>query len=241
MSLQGQHVVVIGGSTGIGFETARLALQQGAKVTIAGRSEEKLSKAKSHLIEEVRTVVGNVADEASVNRIFEVLDQVNHVFIPAGGLVTGKILETDPNQFRQGLDERIFGTLYVVRAAVPKMPKNGSITLISGIRASRPVPGTTMTTVGVAAVESLTPSLALELAPIRVNAVAPGWIDTPLVSGVLGENYDAVINSASAKLPVQRIGQPQEVAEAVIMLMNNGFINGEVIHIDGGERYIPTT
>lgn len=98
-----------------------------------------------------------------------------------------------------------------------------------------------MTTVGVAAVESLTPSLALELAPIRVNAVAPGWIDTPLVSGVLGENYDAVINSASAKLPVQRIGQPQEVAEAVIMLMNNGFINGEVIHIDGGERYIPTT
>lgn len=241
MSLQGQTIVIVGGSTGIGFETARLALQQKANVTIAGRSEEKLLKAKFHLVGNVRTVVADVTDEASVNRIFEGLDRVDHIFITAGSLVVGKILETDPKQFRYGLDERIFGTLYVVRAAVTKIPKTGSITLMSGVRASRPVPGTTMTTVGVAAVESLTPSLALELAPVRVNAVAPGWIDTPLLSGALGENYDVVINSASAKLPVQRIGQPQEVAEAVIMLMNNGFINGEVLHIDGGERYVSAT
>jgi NAD(P)-dependent dehydrogenase (short-subunit alcohol dehydrogenase family) len=95
-----------------------------------------------------------------------------------------------------------------------------------------------MTTVGVAAAEALTRSLALELAPIRVNAIAPGWTDTPLVSNVLGDNYDAVIRSVSEKIPVKRIGKSKEVAEAVIMLMNNGFINGEVLHIDGGERYV---
>jgi NAD(P)-dependent dehydrogenase (short-subunit alcohol dehydrogenase family) len=238
MSLQGQNIVIVGGSSGIGFETARLALQQGANVTIAGRSEEKLEKAKFHLIGNVQTVVADVTNEASVNRIFEGLDRIDHVFIPAGGLSMGKILDTDPNEFRQGLEERIFGALYVVRAAVLKMPKQGSITLISGVRADRPIPGTTMTTVGVAAAEALTRSLALELAPIRVNAVAPGWTDTPLVSNVLGDNYDAVIRSISEKIPVRRIGKSEEVAEAVIMLMHNGFINGEVLHIDGGERHV---
>jgi NAD(P)-dependent dehydrogenase (short-subunit alcohol dehydrogenase family) len=238
MSLQGQNIVIVGGSSGIGFETARLALQQGANVTIAGRSEEKLEKAKFHLIGNVRTVVADVTSEASVNRIFEGLDRIDRVFISAGGLSMGKILDTDPNEFRQGLEERIFGALYVVRAAVPKMPQQGSITLISGVRADRPIPGTTMTTVGVAAAEALTRSLALELAPIRVNAVSPGWTDTPLVSNVLGDNYDAVIRSVSEKIPVKRIGKSEEVAEAVIMLMNNGFINGEVLHIDGGERHV---
>ena len=95
-----------------------------------------------------------------------------------------------------------------------------------------------MTTVGVAAAEALTRSLAVELAPIRVNAVAPGWTDTPLVSHLLGNNYEAVIRSVVEKIPVKRIGKSEEVAEAVIMLMNNGFINGEVLHIDGGERYV---
>jgi NAD(P)-dependent dehydrogenase (short-subunit alcohol dehydrogenase family) len=238
MSLQGQNIAIVGGSSGIGFETARLALQQGANVTIAGRSEEKLEKAKFHLIGNVRTVVADVTDEVSVQRIFAGLDRVDHGFIPAGGLSMGKILDTDPNEFRQGLEERIFGALYVVRAAAPKMPKQGSIVLISGVRADRPIPGTTMTTVGVAAAEALTRSLALELAPIRVNAVAPGWTDTPLVSNVLGDNYDAVIRSVSEKIPVRRIGKSEEVAEAVIMLMHNGFINGEVLHIDGGERHV---
>jgi NAD(P)-dependent dehydrogenase (short-subunit alcohol dehydrogenase family) len=195
MTLHNKTVVIVGGSSGIGFETARLALQQGAKVTISGRSEEKLSKARFALLGDVKTVVADVANEASVQEIFAGLDRVDHVFIPAGGLSVGKILDTDPNEFRQGLEERIFGALYVVRAAAPKLSKEGSITLMSGVRADRPTPGTTMTTVGVAAAEALTRSLALELAPIRVNAIAPGWIDTPLVSNVLGDNYDTTINS----------------------------------------------
>lgn len=238
MTLQNKTVVVIGGSSGIGLETARLALQQGAHVTIAGRSAEKLSKAQFHLGNNVRTVVADVTNTASVNRIFEPLDRIDHVFISAGGLSMGKILDTEPDEFRQGLEERIFGALHVVRAAVPKMPQRGSITLISGVRADRPIPGTTMTTVGVAAAEALTRSLAVELAPIRVNAVAPGWTDTPLVSHLLGNNYEAVIRSVVEKIPVKRIGKSEEVAEAVIILMNNGFINGEVLHIDGGERYV---
>jgi NAD(P)-dependent dehydrogenase (short-subunit alcohol dehydrogenase family) len=238
MTLHGKTIVIVGGSSGIGFETARLALQQGAKVTISGRSEEKLSKARFSLLGDVRTVVAEVTNEASVQQIFARLDRVDHVFIPAGGLSMGKILDTDPKEFRQGLEERIFGALYVIRASVPKLSQEGSITLMSGVRADRPVPGTTMTTVGVAAAEALTRSLALELAPIRVNAVAPGWTDTPLVSKALGDNYDSVISAAIAKLPVKRIGKPEDVAQAVTMLMTNPFISGEVLHVDGGERYI---
>ena len=238
MTLRGTNVVIIGGSTGIGFATAQLAQQQGANLTIAGRSEEKLSKARFYLGNNVRTVVADVADAVAVGRIFEGVERVEHVFITAGGLVAGKVLETDPNAFRLGLEERIFGTLYVIRQAVPRMPNHGSITLTSGVRASRPVPGTTMTTVGVAAAEALTHSLALELAPIRVNAVSPGWINTPLVTGALGDNYDEIARSVAQKLPAKRIGQPEEVAQAVLMLMNNEFITGEVLHVDGGDRFV---
>ncbi|MBH8552879.1 SDR family oxidoreductase [Nostocaceae cyanobacterium CENA357] len=237
MSLQGQNIVIVGGSSGIGFETARLALQQGANVIIAGRSEEKLSKAKFHLIGNVRTVIANIVNEAAVKQIFTGLHQVNHVFIPAGGLTTGNILETAPNAFRQGLEERIFGALYVIREAVPRM-STGSITLMSGKLADRPTPGTTMTTVGVSAVEALTRSLSLELAPIRVNAIAPGWTDTPLVSNILGTQYETVIQTVIDKIPVKRIGTPEEVAQVAILLMSNGFINGEILHIDGGERLV---
>jgi NAD(P)-dependent dehydrogenase (short-subunit alcohol dehydrogenase family) len=179
MKLKGADVVVLGGSSGIGFAAAKLAQQEGATVTIAGRSRDKLAQAQREL-GEVRTVVADVTDEASVGRVFDELNHVDHVLISAGTIVNGRIVDNDLSTLRHIVDERIWGPTYVVRHARPRMT-GGSMTFTSGGLSSRPRLGAAMITAGLAAVEALAPALALELAPVRVNAVTPGLIDTPLL------------------------------------------------------------
>ena len=237
MQLQGKQVVVLGGSGGIGLATARLAKQAGAIVTITGRSEEKLRQAAAEL-GEVQFVVGNIADETAVRDIFEKIDTVDHVFFAAGGLGGGgRIVDTDIQNLRPAIDERIWGSVYVVKYAAPRMSA-GSITLMSGLFSSRPVPGIAIIAAAVGAVESMTRALALELAPIRVNALVPGYIDTPLLEAAFGERRDAVVADVASQLPTQRIGAAAEVAQAALFLMTNEFITGEVLHIDGGGRLV---
>ena len=236
-SLSGRVVAVIGGSSGIGFEVARFAKARGAEVLIAGRSEDKL-EAAARALGGVQAAVADIADEAAVSRVFDGQPRIDHVFVAAGGLTAGAVLTTDLRVFRRGVDERIWGALHVIRAAAPKMGAGASITLMSGVRAERPAPGISMTTALVAAVEGLTLALALELAPIRVNAVAPGWVDTPLVRGLLGDSTDSVLKSEAAKLPLRRVGEPRDIAEAVLFLMTNGYTTGEILHVDGGGRLI---
>ena len=234
--MQGKTVVIIGGSSGMGLAVAKAALQEGAKVSIAGRSQERLAAARSSLNDDVRTFVADVSSEASVQNIFQQHDHIDHLFITTGRFAVQKIMETHPDEFRQTLEERIFGTLFAIRAAVPKMQQSGSITLTSSVSVDRPIPGITMTTLGHAATRTLARCLALELAPIRVNAIAVGWIDTPLVKNFLQDEYEAVIRDVSKAIPVNRIGKSEEVADAVIMLMKNGYISGEILNITGGQH-----
>jgi len=236
MKLKGANIVVMGGSSGIGLAAAKLARHEGATVTIAGRSLEKLAQAQREL-DGVRTVVADVTDDASVGRVFEELDHVDHVLISAGTIVNGKIVDNDLATLRHIVDERIWGPTYVVRHARPRMT-SGSLTFMSGGLSSRPRLGAAMITAGLAAVEALAPALALELAPVRVNAVTPGLIDTPLLHAAYGANRDALVNSRAAALPGKRIGTADEVAQAIIMLMTNEYINGAVLHIDGGGRFL---
>lgn len=236
MKLKGANIVVMGGSSGIGLAAAKLAQHEGATVTIAGRSLEKLAQAQREL-DGVRTVVADVTDDASVGRVFEELDHVDHVLISAGTIVNGKIVDNDLATLRHIVDERIWGPTYVVRHARPRMT-SGSLTFMSGGLSSRPRLGAAMITAGLAAVEALAPALALELAPVRVNAVTPGLIDTPLLHAAYGANRDALVNSRAAALPGKRIGTADEVAQAIIMLMTNEYINGAVLHIDGGGRFL---
>jgi NAD(P)-dependent dehydrogenase (short-subunit alcohol dehydrogenase family) len=236
MKLKGADVVVLGGSSGIGFAAAKLAQQEGATVTIAGRSRDKLAQAQREL-GEVRTVVADVTDEASVGRVFDELNHVDHVLISAGTIVNGRIVDNDLSTLRHIVDERIWGPTYVVRYARPRMT-GGSMTFTSGGLSSRPRLGAAMITAGLAAVEALAPALALELAPVRVNAVTPGLIDTPLLYAAYGANRDALVNGRAAVLPGKRIGTADEVAQAIIMLMTNEYINGAVLHIDGGGRFL---
>jgi NAD(P)-dependent dehydrogenase (short-subunit alcohol dehydrogenase family) len=234
--LDRKRVVIIGGSSGIGLETARLALAEGALVTIAGRSEERLQRAAKALAPgdgRLRSVVADLSDESSIRSLFAGESLVDHVFVPAGELQpgAGDLLKSDIDGLRAILEVRLLGVTHVVRQVRTKM-EDGSITLMSGLYSTRPAPGGGMGAAAVAAVEGMTRALALDLAPIRVNAVAPGLIDTPLWDS-FGAQRETTLASG-ARLPVGRIGRPEEVAAAVIFLMSNGFVTGAVLPIDGG-------
>lgn len=235
MRLEGKRVVIIGGSSGIGLETARLAMAQGGVVTIAGRSEDRLRRAAASLSggKRLRSVIADLTDEASIKSLFSAESHVDHVFVPAGELRPGTadVLTAEAENMRSILEVRLIGVCHVVRHAKPIM-QSGSITLMSGLYASRPAPGGAMAAAAVAAVEGMTRALALDLAPIRVNAIAPGTIDTPLWD-TFGPDREAILSRGS-KLPVGRIGKPEEIAEAVVFLMSNGFVNGIVLPVHGG-------
>ncbi len=236
MTLEGAQVVVVGGSSGIGLATAAAARQQGAHVTIAGRSADRLAQAQQAL-GDVRTVIADIASEAAIQNLFAGLDRVDHVLVSAGTLGNGSIVNNDIDTLRRIVDERIIGLLHVVRQARPRQTE-GSITFTSGSLSSRPRPGTAMFTASLAAVEALAPALALELAPVRVNVVTPGLIDTPLLDGAFGSDRETLIASRAAVLPVKRVGTADEVAQAIVMCMTNGYLNGSVLHVDGGGRYV---
>jgi NAD(P)-dependent dehydrogenase (short-subunit alcohol dehydrogenase family) len=244
--LDGKRVVIIGGSSGIGLETARLALADGAFVTIAGRSEDRLRRATENLLsthdartlpDRLRSVVADVTEEPSLQALFGGEERIDHLFLPAGELRPGGgcALTSDLPGLRAILETRLLGVTIVVRHARLKMV-NGSITLMSGLYSTRPARGGAIAAAAVAAVEGMTRALALDLAPIRVNAVAPGLIDTPLWDS-FGAQREAIL-ARGATLPVGRIGRPEEVAEAVLFLMSNGFVTGTVLAIDGGGSLI---
>lgn len=242
MQLKDQQVVIIGGSSGIGFATAKLAQDYGANIAIAARTAEKLEKAAAAL-ENVRTTVADVSVEAEVQQIFQALHQVDHLFVAAGSLTggrtetDGKIASTPLEELLRPIEERVFGAIYAIRHALPKMSK-GSITLMSGLFSTRPIPGVSTTAAAVAGIEAMTRALALELSPIRVNAVCPGYIDTPLIQAAFGDRYEQIIQAQAATLPLKRIGTAEEIAQAILFLMTNSFMTGEILHVDGGGRLI---
>jgi NAD(P)-dependent dehydrogenase (short-subunit alcohol dehydrogenase family) len=237
--LTDQRVVVVGGSAGIGYEVARLALEQGARVTVLGRSAERLDAAVASLGDRAEGVVADAGDEAQVRAAFGALERVDHVYVAAGTARLGGILDDGPvEEQMRSFVERVWGSVYVVRAVAGKIAAGGSVTFTGGLSTDRPVPGAWVSGVGTATAEQLARVLALELAPVRFNAVSPGYTDTPMWDRILGENKQAVLAGVAEKLPVKRIATAAEVAEAVLLLMTNRSITGEVLHVDGGARLI---
>jgi len=210
--------------------------------TIAGRSQDRLRQAAASLRSAkddlpLRTVVADETDASAIAELFETEKTVDHVFIPAGELRPGTsdLLTADPQSMRAILETRILGVASVVRHAKPRMLR-GSIVLMSGLYASHPRQGSAMAAAAVAGVEGLVRALALDLAPLRVNAVAPGTVDTPLWDSFGSQRTAAMEHGAG--LPVGRVGRPEEIAEAVLFLMSNEFITGIVLPIDGGGSLI---
>jgi NAD(P)-dependent dehydrogenase (short-subunit alcohol dehydrogenase family) len=238
MTLAHQHVVVFGGSSGIGLEVARGALAAGARVTILGRSAERLASAATRA-EGVRTVVADVTDAASVQAALASIEPPDHIYVAAARFVAGSILDGELDHFRNALEDRLWGAVNVVRAAAPGMKQPGaSFVFAGGISTDRPVKGAWATAVSTAAAEQLARALAVELAPLRFNAVAPGWTDTPMWNGILGDTKEATFAAVGSQIPVGRIATPAEAAQAVLLLMANRSLNAEVLHVDGGHRLV---
>jgi NAD(P)-dependent dehydrogenase (short-subunit alcohol dehydrogenase family) len=234
-TLTDRVVVVFGGSSGIGLATARRAHAEGASVRIIGRNVAKLELAAQSM-PGAQWRAAEVRDADAVAKALADLDSIDHVFVSTGQGGSSDALASSMEEIRLPFEERVFGTFNVLRAAAPKMT-NGSITLMSGMNASRLRRGASAQTAALCAVEGLARALALDLAPIRVNAIAPGWIDTPRLDRLYGKDKPDRILAIAAQLPGKRLGYPAEVAHAVIMLMTVEYMNGEVLHIDGAGRY----
>jgi NAD(P)-dependent dehydrogenase (short-subunit alcohol dehydrogenase family) len=236
-ALAGQRVVVVGGGSGIGLAVAEAAIALDAAVTIMDVSRENLERARQ-TAPRADLVVTDVRSEASVLGAFAELTTIDHVYVAAGTTKLGSILDGPVDEQLASLVLRLWGSVFVTRAAAKKVRAGGSLTFTGGVSTDRPVAGAWVASVATAAAEQLARSMALELAPVRFNAVAPGWTDTPMWDAVLGPNKAEVFASVAAKLPTRRLSSPREVADAVLFLMQNEAITAEVLHVDGGGRLV---
>lgn len=229
-----QSVIVVGGSSGIGLAVATAARAAGARVGLVARDPARLATAASSI--GAAHAVADILDAEALSSAFARLGPVDHVYVSAGGFVGGTALEGDLARFRDAVLSRSLGIAHVARAARPHLSAKGSLTLTGGLSTDRPAAGTFATAVGTAAAEQAARVLALELAPVRVNAVSPGWTDTPMWDGILGEAKAETFAGVAAKLPAARIAAAEDVARAVLFLMQNPSVTGEVLHVDGGHR-----
>jgi len=237
MSLKNQTVVVIGGSSGIGLGCAKAALDAGAKVIIASRSGEKLSAAATTLGGEVETHQLDFTDPTQVEALFAQLPPFDHLLLPAVELQPGAMLEQEVETSRASFDSKFWGPYYCAKFAAPKLTAGGSILFVSGVAGRKPLPGFTALAAACGAIDVLTKQLAMELAPIRVNCLAPGVIDTPALDKVPAEQREAFKQGCIAQLSIKHIGTSEEVAHAALYMMENSYTTGVVLNVDGGFVY----
>ncbi len=228
-SLSGKTIIVIGGSSGIGAAVAQAALARGAKVVLAGRRLASSSANGLH------SEPVDVTDSASLKQLFETVGRFDHLVYTSGPSVRAKaLIETDLDEAQDNFNVKLWGALRAIQHALPFMHEQGSITLTSGQLGRKLAAGQFIKTGINAATEALGKQLAKELAPRRVNVISPGVIDTPAYAGLGEEQRLAMFAKAGQGLPVGRVGQAQEVAAGYVLAMENGFMTGAVVDIDGG-------
>jgi NAD(P)-dependent dehydrogenase (short-subunit alcohol dehydrogenase family) len=236
--LAGATVVVVGGSSGMGLATARLAVAAGANVRVVGRDSERLERAVESLGGATDGVSADAANEADMAGVFSDLPRVDHVVVFAGEQPVAPLAETELEQFRRAMEARVWGALNACKFAAPKMSLTGSFTFCSGLSAHRPRAHRSIGASATAALESFGRAMAVELAPIRVNTICPGAIDTPLLARVYGSQRDEAMAAVEKRVPVGRLGRPEEVADAVLFLMRNGYVTGITLPVDGGVQLL---
>jgi NAD(P)-dependent dehydrogenase (short-subunit alcohol dehydrogenase family) len=236
--LAGQTVVLIGGSAGIGLETARRARAEGAEIVLTGRHPDRLKQAA----EEVgarSTAAFDATDAAAVAGFFQDLPApIDHVLITAGGPHYGALLEMDSDQVREALSDHVVQALEVARHAAPKMRPGGTLLLMGGTGGRRIGHGLGIVSAATAALPPFTAALALELAPVRVNLIAAGFVDTPLSASLLGDQLEDRRNELRATLPIGRVVGPADVAALAVHIMTNTALTGATYDIDGGQQFI---
>jgi NAD(P)-dependent dehydrogenase (short-subunit alcohol dehydrogenase family) len=236
--LAGQTVVLIGGSAGIGLETARRARAEGAEVILTGRSPERLEHAALD-VGAHRTAAFDATDETAVQRFFQDLTApIDHVMVTAGRPHYVPLLEMDAAQLRLAISDHMVLALAVARHAAARMRPGGSLLLMGGTGGRRIRRGLGIVSAATAALPPFTATLALELAPVRVNLIAAGFVDTPLSASLLGDQLDERRDELRATLPIGRVVGPADVAALAVHLMSNTALTGATYDIDGGQQFV---
>jgi NAD(P)-dependent dehydrogenase (short-subunit alcohol dehydrogenase family) len=237
-----ERVVIVGGSSGMGLALAKSLLAGGAEVTIVGRSEARLDQAATQLAggHNLRALSADIAQESEVAHLFERTGPIDHIVTTAADIEGAYQLlpALEITAARRVVDSKFIGPLLLAKYGAPCLSPQGSITFTSGIAAYRPAARGSVVAAVNGALASLAYALAVELAPVRVNVVSPGWVDSPIWASVAGDAKADMLAAMAKKLPVGRIGQPEDIVDAIAFLMHNTFTTGTVLHVEGGHRLV---
>ena len=236
--LLGQTVVVIGGSAGIGLETARRARAEGADVVLTGRNPDRLKDAAAALGAR-STASFDAEDTAALEAFFAGLEgTIDHVMVTAGGPYYAPLAEMDFDDGRRALQQHPMLMAGVARYGAPKVRPGGTLVFMGGTGARHPAAGVGLSSAMTAALPALTASLAREIAPVRVNLIAAGFVDTPLSASLLGDRLEARRDELRAALPIGRVVEADDVAALAVHLMVNTALTGATYDIDGGQQLL---
>jgi NAD(P)-dependent dehydrogenase (short-subunit alcohol dehydrogenase family) len=230
--MRSKRVLIVGGSSGIGAAAAAAFAKEGAKVTIVSRDATKLEAVAARVQIKLETAVLDITKNEDVVSFFSKREAFDHVVISAAQTATGPVRQLAVDSAIAAMDSKFWGAYRVARAA--KINDGGSLTFVSGFLAIRPNKMSVLQGAINAALEALARGLALELAPARVNTVSPGLIETPLWSRMEASARNAMFESAAGRLPVKRVGQPEDIAQAIVYLASNGYATGSTVLVDGG-------
>ncbi|MGO8247945.1 SDR family oxidoreductase [Rhizobium johnstonii] len=242
ITIENAEIIIVGGSSGMGLALARRLLCEGANVTIAGRLQQRLEAAKSVLGEasRLRTAVLDVTQEDQIAAFFRNRGRTDHIVSTAADIEGAYQLLPDMKlcAAQRVVESKFYGPLLLAKYGAPCLPSSGSITFASGVAAYRPAARGSVVAAVNAALEGLVRALAVELAPLRINAVSPGWVDTPIWNFVAGDAKEATLEAMAQRLPVGRVGRPEDIADAIRFLIGNGFATGTILHVEGGHRLV---
>ena len=234
-NLKDNHFLIVGGGSGMGKATAHLASALGASVTIASRDRSKLEQAAASISKNITIAPVDMTNEASVKSWASTMQPVDHLIITASSAAHGKFTELPMTALQHMFEAKFFGPYRVVREMLPIIKANGSVTLFSGVLSRRPGTGASGLAAVNAAVESLVGALAAELGKqVRVNGISPGMVRTEAYAAMDAGARETMFTESGQKLPVGRVGEPMDIAQAVLMVATNPYINGAIIDADGG-------
>lgn len=235
--MEHKKIVIIGGSSGMGLATAKMLHSLGHEIVIASRSKDKLKKAVQE-IGKAESCVLDVTNEKDIARFFDFVGPFDHLITSAASFTMGPFLKMPLNEARDFFDSKFWGQYLAAKLGAPHIRKGGSITFFCGVAGQKPFMHFAAGSAINAAIEGLTRALALELSPIRVNAISPGTVVTPVWDGLPEKERLAEFEETARRLPVKRVGQPEDIAKAVCYLIQCGYATGSIVYVDGGARIV---
>lgn len=236
MSLRNKRVVIIGGSSGIGLATAKMAALQGAKIVVAGRTKSKLEIAKKEIgNDHVDAYAVDITQKISIKDLFEQVGSFDHLVITGPAPQFGHFLELNIEQVHQEFEGKFWGQYRAAWYGAKSISKEGSIVFMSGAYSARPIPGASSLAAVQAGIEGLARGLAIDLSPIRVNVISPGLTDTPIIKSAFPDDARLKLYEEQANmLPAKRIGAPEDIAQSILYLLSNRYVTGSTLFPDGG-------